>query len=375
MKVFLSSFISAAVLLSSVGSASTEKQPGDLEEVQRLTDDILMSVTSVAISPDGKFAYAAAFNSHTISTLRRDIESGKLEIIDATQGPDLQCVVSVRLSRDGEYAVASAFAADAISLYKRDAATGKLTLLDVARQGANGADGLDFVIDANFSPDNAYIYTGSSNGVGVYKVQDGKLTFLQLMNAERRLAGLRAATLSPDGKTLYAAGASSGTVGVLKRDAATGMLEVGQLLADGEEGIETLQGAFRVGCSADGKHVYVSSGRFGGDQAVTAFAVRPDGNLQLIEAHEAAGTLEQFQGGNDIKVSPDGRLVFALATLSDRMFRFQRDAEAGTLISIGSQPVGDNVQPGSAGLAFSPDGKFVYIADENSKTIVVLKVP
>ena len=87
------------------------------------------------------------------------------------------------------------------------------------------------------------------------------------------------------------------------------------------------------------------------------------------------GTLEEFEGGNDIKVSPDGRLVYALACLADRLFRFQRDPNTGALTFIGSQPVGIKSNPGAAGLCFSPDSKFVYIADENSSSIVVLKVP
>jgi 6-phosphogluconolactonase (cycloisomerase 2 family) len=131
-----------------------------------------------------------------------------------------------------------------------------------------------------------------------------------------------------------------------------------------------------VACSKDGKHVYVNAGRFGGDQALSVFAVAPGGKLQLVEEHiDGEGSLEDYKGGNDIGVSPDGRLVFALTTLSDRLFRFQRDPDKGSLIFIGSQPVGEKELPGSAGLCFSPDGKYVYVADEAASSIVVFKVP
>src|SRR6185503_16233855 len=156
---------------------------------------------------------------------------------------------SLRLSRDGKYAVASSFGADAITLFKRDSKSGALELLDVARDGEAGNDGLDFVIDAEFSNDNRYLYTGAAEGVGVYKIEDGNLRFVQLESANGRLQGLRAVTVSPDGRLIYVAAAQSGAIGVLRPDPATGKLEVVQVLRDEEEEIHTLEGAFRIACS------------------------------------------------------------------------------------------------------------------------------
>jgi sugar lactone lactonase YvrE len=87
------------------------------------------------------------------------------------------------------------------------------------------------------------------------------------------------------------------------------------------------------------------------------------------------GDFAGFEGGNSIAISPDGTLVYAVASLSDRLVRFRRDPATGKLTFLGSQAVGANETPGSAGLCFSPDGKFVYVADENSNSIVVFKQP
>jgi 6-phosphogluconolactonase (cycloisomerase 2 family) len=65
--------------------------------------------------------------------------------------------------------------------------------------------------------------------------------------------------------------------------------------------------------------------------------------------------------------------VYVVASVSDRLFRFRRDAASGKLTVLGSQQVGVNETPGSAGVCFSPDGKFVYVADENAGSIVVYK--
>ena len=306
--------------------------PADLQEVQKFGSDLLSSVTSIVISPDGKFLYAAAFNADLVAICKRDAATGKIALEETITTPELDAAVSVRLSRDGAYAVASAFAADAVTLFKRDPKKGGLTVLDTARDGVDGNDGLDFVIDANFSQDNRFLFTTANEGLGVYQVKADKLSFVQSLNAGGLLQGVRAATPSPDGAWLYAPAYLSGTLGVLRPDPVTGQLEVVQLLKDGEDGMNALDGVFRVGCSADGKHVYASAGRFKGDQAISVFEVQKDGKLKLIEEHmNGVGGLEGFEGGNDIKVSPDGKLVYALGTLSDRIVRFRRDEQTGKL--------------------------------------------
>jgi 6-phosphogluconolactonase (cycloisomerase 2 family) len=371
-------WVAMAVLFPQSGMSVEAGAPGtpELKEVQRVTSEHLMSVTSVAPSNDGKFLYAAAFNSHVVSAFKRDPETGQLELIQGSQVPELQTAVSVRLSPDNRYASASAFSANAVSLFKRDAETGHLTWLTAARQGEDGNEGLTFAIDANFSADSRFLYTASSTGIGVFQVGDDKLTFVQSQTADGQLKGLRAVVVSPDGGTVYAAGSGSNTIGVLRRDAETGKLEVSQILTDGKDGVESLAGAFRIAVTADGKHIYVSSGRFSGDQAVTVFEKQQDGKLQLLEAHvNGEGDFSGFEGGNSIAISPDEKQVCVVASVSDRLVRFRRDPQSGKLTFIGSQVVGEVAKPGAAGLCFSPDGKFLYVADENSSSIVVYQQP
>lgn len=347
-----------------------------LKEVQILSPDDLRSVTGIDISADGKFLYAAAFNSSNVTAFTRDTAAGTLTVLESTTGPNMQSAVSVRLSKDGTLATASAFGSNAVTLFQRNTEDGKLTILDSARHTQGEDDGLNFAIDARVSPDNRYLYTASSDGVGVYKIEGGKLSFVESQSAGGQIAGLRGAVLSPDSKYLYAPGASSGSVGVFTRDEASGKLSVLQVLKDGADGLNTLEGAFRIACSPDGKHVYLSSGRFGGDQAITAFSVSADGKLQLTEAHvNGSGAFDGFEGGNDIKVSNDGKYVYAVASLSDRLVRFQRNPESGKLTFLGSQPVGHHATPGAAGLAFSPDDRFLYVADEDANEVVVYQQP
>ena len=233
---------------------------------------------------------------------------------------------------------------------------------------------MDFVIDAEFSDDNRFVYTAAANGVGVFKLEGEKLSFIQAESAGGQLRGVRGVTISPNGSWIYGPAYLSGTLGVLRRDAATGKVDVVQIVKDGENDVNTLAGAFRAACSPDGKHVYVSSGRFTGSQSITVFGAAPDGKLTLVEAYvNGEGGFDNFQGGNGIVVSADGTRVYAVASISDRLFRFRRDPASGKLTFLGSQQVGANQTPGSAGVCFSPDGKFVYVADENANAIVVFR--
>lgn len=203
----------------------------------------------------------------------------------------------------------------------------------------------------------------------------GDLEEVQNLNLEL-LRSVTCVVMSEDGKFLYAAAYNGDVVAAFSRDAATGQLELEQDISSKE--LDALQGVFRVACSPDGRNVYASAGRFGGDQAISVFKTQGDGKVELLEEHvNGVAGFSGFEGGNDIKVSPDGRLVYALGTLSDRLVRFAREPATGklTFLNLGSQSVGLKVLPGSANLAFSPDGKFVYVADEDANSIVVFKQP
>jgi sugar lactone lactonase YvrE len=118
----------------------------------------------------------------------------------------------------------------------------------------------------------------------------------------------------------------------------------------------------------------VSGGRFGGDQAISAFGIDQKGDWRLLQEFvDGTDSFTDFKGGNSLALSPNETSLIALASVSDRLFRFRRDPATGKLTFRGSQQVGRFARPGSAGLCFSPDGKFLYVADEASSAIVVYR--
>ncbi len=332
------SYVMRAISLAVALAAHATGMAGDLREIQVMQRADLQSVTSVIISPDGKFLYAAAFNPGNVLTFKRDASSGKIEYQDLITGPGLKAAVSVNLSPDGGYLTAASFAANTVTLMKRDGESGQLTVLDAPLDGAAGAAGLNFVIDATFSSDGKFVYTASAGGLGVFEKKDDKLAFVQYAEADGQLKGVRDATISPDGKWVYAPAYTSGTLGVFRRDAQTGKLQVVQIIANEDEKVRGIAGAFRVAASGDGKHVYLSSGRFGGDQAVSAFEVQADGTLKQFQVIDKADEgFEIFQGGNSLTLSPDGQMLYVVASMCDGLFRFKRDPATGKLTLLGGQ--------------------------------------
>jgi 6-phosphogluconolactonase (cycloisomerase 2 family) len=106
---------------------------------------------------------------------------------------------------------------------------------------------------------------------------------------------------------------------------------------------------------------------------VSVFRLTTAGQLAFVEEFiEGDGVLRNFDGGNQIAVSPDGLNVYAIATLSRTIACFHRDPATGKLryletIADGGADAGS----GADGIALSPDGRFVYVATEDTKAISV----
>ncbi len=340
--------------------AAQAEEPKELELVQTIADP--EGAYCLAISNDGKFVYSTG-----PSTFKRDAETGQLTAGLVAKGFG---GLRLQLSPDGKY---MAFSGSGV-ICKRDEDTGDLHKIADLSDGTTGPYGS--ADDISMSGDNRFLYTATTNGVGVFHLEGEKITFIESAEADGNLKGMRAVLVSPDGHWVYAAGTSSGTLGVFRRDAASGKLESVQMLSDGKGGLTGLHGVFHLAVSNDSKDLYISAGRFVTEQVISGFEVQADGQLKLFQQFvNGTDDFSEFEGANDIKVSPDGKFVFAAASISDRLFRFSRNLENGKLTFVASQQAGTFATPGAAALYFSPDGKFVYVGDEKERAIEVYKLP
>lgn len=357
--------------------------------IQRFEDpENLQSVTSTELSPDGNYVYAAAFNSDTANVWKRDPATGMVNRVQFLADEDMDAIVALRMAPNGKYMAGVSFK-NIVTLFSRNPENGTLTYLSKVTPMENNAGELDFPIELRFSPDSRFVYVGCDTSLEVLQLQNDKLMGVQSEIAGGEVSGLRDVDVSPDGKYLYTTG--GGSLLVFNRDEETGLVSLLQKLHQRDDRLSTLWGVCSVSCSADNRHVYLSAGRFTNRSAVTALRREDDGKLSVIEAWAPPGDPgddpdadsaikpkalgpDDFAGGNEIEVSPDGAEVWALGTDSDTAVRFQRDPESGCLTYIEPFSLkGDPEKSGPAGLCFSKDGRFVYIADEQENALVVIQ--
>ena len=285
---------------------------------------------------------------------------------------ELDCAVAARITNDGKYVGAVSFKANTVAILKRDADTGKLTPHHVVTGGDLGAESLDFPIELAFSQDSKFVYVAGMRGINAFRLEDGKLKPIQEVTDDTTSSG-RSIVVSPDNKYVYGGFKGSNSLVVLKRDLEKGTLTTVQTLVDEDGATTALQGISYVACSPDSKFVYTNSGRFGGDKAVAVFKREDKGTLKVVQELFEGEGLDGLDGGNEIGVTPDGSFVYALASNSDKLLRLQRDKTTGKLKQIGAVTVGDPISPGAAGLCFSKDSVFCYVADEKASAIVTYK--
>lgn len=348
-----------------------------LEVSQR---DELVGAVTVAVSTDGKYVYSVGWKARGINTFRRNGETGLLEHVNSlVDAEDLNGVVCLRLSPDGKSAVTASFGSKTVCLFKRDVATGALEVSHVIRSDPARGMELQFPIDAMYSLDGKFIYVLDDAAAAVVVLELGEDLKLKWVEAytgrDGCFAGARGIAMHPDGKTVLVGSNSAGTLTVADRDPATGRLTVRQVIADQQDKVEGLAGAMSVCVSRDGKFVYTASGRFHGDNAVSAFQMGEDGKLSVIqEVANDKGELVDFLGGNDVVLSPDEKSLYASGTVSGSLACFNRDPKTGKLTYISTlrnATTGVGPELGACGIDFSPDGKFLYLALEDEGAISV----
>jgi xylan 1,4-beta-xylosidase len=280
------------------GATQGGPAPGE-DGCQRV--DGLRYPRTIAVSPDGRFLYAAAFSADAVLAYAREPALGALApapqacVTSAASttstcapAPALDGVTDLALSRDGRFLYATAFHDSAVSAFVRDPASGRLApVASPAGCVAESAGG------------------GCAQGRG--------------------LRGAFNLALSPDGRSLYVVARHSAALTVFDVDPATGALRqkpgaAGCLSTKPEPGCGAtrgLRGARGVTVSPDGRNVY--TGAYS-DSALGAFARAADGRLTRLPGRlgcVAAGRqpagcargrgVRQAWG---VTVSPDGRFAY-----------------------------------------------------------------
>jgi 6-phosphogluconolactonase (cycloisomerase 2 family) len=342
--------------------------------------DGLDGASSVAVSPDGAHVYVTSRFSRTIAVFGRDEGRGTLtfaQVLRQGQGgvDGLDGAQSVAVSPDGAN-VYVASESDAVAVFSREAGSGALTFTQVVREGQGGVDGLDGAQSITVSPDGAHVYvTGAlSNAMAVFERDgSGRLTFVQVVRqGQFGVNGLdspRSVTVSSDGAQVFVV--SSNAVAVFGRQAASGVLFPGQVVREGQGGVDGLDGANSVTVSPDGAHVYVAStGSSSGVGALAVFGRDGIGRLTFAQVvRRGQGGVDGLENSQNAAVSPDGAHVYVASSSPGAVAVFGRDARSGRLTFTQVVRQGEDGVDGldvAVSVAMSPDGAHVYVASNSS---------
>jgi DNA-binding beta-propeller fold protein YncE len=372
----------------------------------------LVNSRSVAVSPDGKNVYVAAFFSFAVAVFQRNPTSGELTQLAGAagcvsedgsggacaDGNALKGPQTVAVSPDGKNVYVATGFSHAVVVFQRNPTTGALTQLPghagcTSHSGSEGTctDGraLNGPTSVAVSPDGNNVYVGSlfSHSIAVFQrdATTGELTQLPAgagcvredgrgCRDGRGLDFLRSVTVSPDGKTVYASGSS---VAILRRNTTTGALfqpgdpsscvsDTGSTPSDQVcTDAKALAVPESVAVSLDGKNVYAASSA---SDAVAVFRRNTtNGTLtQLAGPAGKAGCVSETGSGGTcadgkalerpfaVAVSTDGKSVYAASIRSDAVSAFTRNTTNGVLTQLPGQ-AGCVSETGSGGTC--ADGK------------------
>lgn len=330
---------------------------------------------SIAISPNGRSAYATSRGSSSITAFRRNKTTGALRQLPAGAGciadlPLPRCEAGralsgadvVTVSPDGRNVYVGSFFGNAVAVFSRNRSTGALT---------QPADTTGCITEAPTS---------------------GCATGLALSSPE----GM---AISGDGENVFVATAVSNALLILARDPSTGALTQatdggGCIVAGPLAGCTTgseLSGANAVAVSPDDGNVYVTSLI---SSSVTSFthSVPPGGLTQFsgrsgcVEWLGAAGCSpgRGLRAPEGVAVSPDGTNVYAAAYSSGAIAVLNRSGYTGAVIQksgpkgcVAMQSIA-NCTPGRAlgglsSIALSPDGRFLYSTAAKNNAVDIFR--
>jgi 6-phosphogluconolactonase (cycloisomerase 2 family) len=300
--------------------------------------DGLDGATSVAVNPDGNHVYVAGTIDDAVAVFSRNASTGALTYLemhkDGVGGVDgLDAASSVTVSPDGNYVYAAGIDDDAVAVFSRNASTGALTFAEWHKDGIGGVDGLDGARSVTVSADGKHVYAVGSldDAVAVFSrnASIGGLTYVEMqkdgVGGVDGLDGAASVTVSADGNHVYAAGIDDDAVAVFSRNASTGALTFVEMEKDGVGGVDGLDGARSVTVSPDGNHVYVAGTI---DDAVVVFSRNAStGALRFEEMRkDGVGGVDGLDSARSVTMSPDGNHVYAASHGDDAVAAFIRES-------------------------------------------------
>lgn len=225
--------------------------------------DGLDGVAGVALSPEGRHAYATGHEDDALVVFVRDATAETLTfvevLLDQVAGVfGLDGASGVTVSADGRHVYATGEIDDALAVFARDASLDTLTFVADYVDGVGGVFGLDGASGVLASADGRHVYaTGSLSDALAVFARDASLDTLSFIGAEvngvdgvEGLDGARSIAELPNLDRLYVAGAVDDSIVVFRRLPLTNDLTFMGKVTNGVGGVDGLEGVAGVAVSA-----------------------------------------------------------------------------------------------------------------------------
>ena len=241
--------------------------------------------------------------------------------------------------------------------------------------GANDGAGLHGASSLAVSPDNKYIYVAATTdfGLGFFKRDsNGQPSYLDFYPALSDLGSNELPVkvlVSPDGLSLYAIHKSfeKSAVVLYRRDMNNGELHV-------DSRYEGLNDLADLAISKDGRSLYLS-----GSNAVIVFQRNTStGKLSAVETkYDGINGVDGLAGSAGLALTPDGKYLFVAGAVDDAVAVFSRNSSTGALSFVEALRNDSNKGltglAGAVSLALSPDGVNLYVAGARDNALAIFK--
>ena len=329
----------------------------------------LDGVMGLAMSPDDKFVYSAAFNADSIGIYRRSSADGRLalvsQVVDEAGGvTGLNGVSALAVSADNGFLYALGSLDNSISVFSRDLSGGLLTLEQVVKQGDPGVSGLSTPASLALSADGKSLYVGG-DGLVVFARDAGGLLRFVSHHQEAGTAATNALLLSADGSQLYSASLSTHTVVQFDR-ASDGALSLVRAYVDGFDDVVGMRGAYDLAFNADESLLFVAGSI---DNSLVIFDRAVDGGLSF---NSKITNTDALVGLRSVLLSPKGDVLFSAANSSSAVANFCLGADV--LLSEFLKEGGGGVSGALGGvsdLVIDSSGRHLYGAALTSDSIAL----
>ena len=214
---------------------------------------------SVAISPNGQFAYVANLNDGTVSTFSINPGTGALSVVGlpvSSGSHSFSEPNSVTVSPNGQFAYVTNLNEGTVSTFSINPGTGALSLLGAPNPTGIGTGG-SAPYSIAISPNGQFAYVANffEGTVSTFSINPSSGT-LSIMGTPT-LAGVepKSVSVSPNGQFLYAVNFLDGTVSTFSIDPSTGALSAVNLPVSTGSGPSSYP--YSIVVSPNGQFTYV----------------------------------------------------------------------------------------------------------------------